>query len=308
MRLFIVSLVLLAILLALETPAAWAGQYSKLVVFGDSLSDVGNNPAPPPYYMGRSSNGPNWVDRLAANLGTPPLVASLSGGSDFAYAGAETTYSGYRPNLGSQVTSYLGTVPAGGADPNALYVIWMGSNDFLKTFLERDHTVQACRNNTSAWVDKISNAVNTLHANGAVNFLVPNLVPLGNVPQMSTQSSATKADFNSAVSAFNTELFGDLGSIDASHPDLSIRLFDTYSLFNDVLANPGSYGLVNVTSPAMTTPGADASKYLFWDTIHPTAVGHALLAEAIPEPGAATLLAVGALTLLGWAGICRRAS
>src|ERR1700737_3669549 len=42
-------------------------EYQHLVVFGDSLSDNGNSLAlfhlpPPPYFDGRWTNGPNWVD------------------------------------------------------------------------------------------------------------------------------------------------------------------------------------------------------------------------------------------------------
>lgn len=60
--------------------AAHAATYPAIYSFGDSLSDVGNaliastiakDPVPLPafYFDGRFSNGPNWVDDLAAKLG-----------------------------------------------------------------------------------------------------------------------------------------------------------------------------------------------------------------------------------------------
>src|SRR5262249_11534591 len=99
--------------------AAKAGPFTSLVVFGDSLSDVGNvflatgglTPPSPPYAPGRFSNGPIWIDDLAAGLGlASPNPALLPGGTDFAFGGAESG-SGFTaagvPNLETQVGAYL---------------------------------------------------------------------------------------------------------------------------------------------------------------------------------------------------------
>ena len=64
--------------------SAQAGSYSAIYAFGDSLSDVGNvfvgtsgtEPAPH-YFAGRFSNGPIWLDYLAAQLGNGPMIPSL---------------------------------------------------------------------------------------------------------------------------------------------------------------------------------------------------------------------------------------
>lgn len=76
-----------AILAALAAPAAKAG---SLYVFGDSLSDDGNlykltGLPPAPYYKGRFSNGPVWVEYLPALSGL-----SSSPANNFAYGGAFT--------------------------------------------------------------------------------------------------------------------------------------------------------------------------------------------------------------------------
>ena len=68
--------------------------YDNLYVFGDSYCDVGNiftatggaEPAAP-YYNGRFSNGPIWLDHVAGFLGVP-FKASLLGGTDYAFGGA----------------------------------------------------------------------------------------------------------------------------------------------------------------------------------------------------------------------------
>jgi len=68
-------------LIAVVPQAAQAANLSlqdidQIYVFGDSLSDTGNafsrtGSPPPPYFNGRFSNGPVWVEYLADRLGLP---------------------------------------------------------------------------------------------------------------------------------------------------------------------------------------------------------------------------------------------
>lgn len=88
-----------AVLFLALSLAAYASQpaFDAIYVFGDSYSDVGNiylatNGAVPaaPYYMGRFSNGPIWIDHLAGTFGVK-VTPSLAGGTDYAVGGAEVT-------------------------------------------------------------------------------------------------------------------------------------------------------------------------------------------------------------------------
>lgn len=103
-----------AVTLALALPAH-AGPISNVVIFGDSLSDTGNVLslttafAPPPFPSlsgaeGRFSNGPVWVEHLAAGLGAPLNAAPANlifngsavvpigplSGQNYAFGGART--------------------------------------------------------------------------------------------------------------------------------------------------------------------------------------------------------------------------
>lgn len=313
---------LAVMVVAFATSAAWAVPSTPLFVFGDSLSDVGNehllhgNVLPPDYNY-RNSNGPLWVDLLATKLGSAPLTASQLGGTNYAYGGAETLNNSWAPNLGEQVSTYLGT--AGVANPNAVYVVWMGSNDFLKTYPRTGSFPTTAAMNL--WANEVSGAVSTLYGAGARNFVVPNLVPLANVPAMSALSPY-KNYFNSLVSGFNTDLFGKLHLLESNLDGLNIQKLDTYKLLSDVVANPSKYGFENVTERATVkdpstgeeqlridpTTGlpVDPDKYLFWDDVHPTARAHALLAQAVPEPSAIAMLVVGSMALLVWTRVRRR--
>jgi outer membrane lipase/esterase len=82
--------------LCILASCASAAGIDAIYAFGDSLTDAGNVysavgiPASPPYYNGEFSNGPVWVQDLAAGLGLPALTPSLLGGTDYAYGSGET--------------------------------------------------------------------------------------------------------------------------------------------------------------------------------------------------------------------------
>src|SRR4051794_3300230 len=87
------------------TAPAQGPPFSKVYVFGDSLVDTGNVyiatsadpndqfptfPPSPPYYNGRHSNGPLWVEVMASELGLPNPAPNLAGGTNYAWGGANT--------------------------------------------------------------------------------------------------------------------------------------------------------------------------------------------------------------------------
>lgn len=78
--------------------------------------------------------------------------------------------------------------------------------------------------------------------------------------------------------------------------------FHTLSLSSNGLP-PAAHGLTNVTDSAYTgdTAVADPSGCLFWDTVHPTTKGHALIAQAAyaldPEPATTMLFIFSTATM-----------
>jgi phospholipase/lecithinase/hemolysin len=274
-----------ALLLLLRCTPAHATD--RLVIFGDSLSDVGNtytltggaNPPSPPYFAGRTSNGPVWVEYLAPHLGLPvPTASRLDGtnATNYAYHGASVVGGTAVPSVENQVTTYLaGNTPA----PDDLFVYWGGTNDFLAGQLNA--TVPA-----TAAADQIA----SLAAAGAKNILVLNLPPLGETPAV-RNDPLRRAVANSLATTFNQTLASELGDLRATlSPDVTLTEFDVHALFTQIFANPSSFGLTNVTAPALTlspipTVVPNPDQYLFWDTGHPTTAAHLILASAIPEPG-----------------------
>lgn len=321
-RILVRWLLLLAVLVPTSVSAI---PYSGMYVFGDSLSDAGNvavatGGAVPgaAYFNGRFTNGPTYADELAARLGFANQP-SLVGGTNYAFGGARTSsqFLGPQFSLLGQVSGYTS---AASADSNALYVVFGGANDIQDAI--RASAVGGFGVGQAmalAAVDNVAAAVAGLATDGAARFLVPNTPNLARVPRINELGSPG-ASFvaTSLAMLFNDELALRLNTLELSL-GVEIVRFDTFAILEDVVANPVSYGLSNVTDRCYTgddinftgggTVCANPDQHLFWDGIHPTASMHQILAGGmlaalnVPEPEIGLLLIVG---LLGMGYLRRR--
>lgn len=326
-RILIVTVSIAASLIAAPS---WASPYSALVVFGDSLADSGNNalvfdtfgpppgtlrsPAPIPsgtfipaypYASNRYSNGPVWTEYFAASLGLS-AQPSLAGGTNFAFGGARVSPAGspFPYSLMDQVSGFIlgnsGSVPA-----SALYVVEGGGNDARNAI-----QIFFGGGNPSAiigsYVSGIATIIGQLMTAGAQDILLWNIPDVGKTPAIQAFGPTAAAAASGLVMTMNAALEAMLDDLS---PSLlaGVHLFDAFDAINDVFANPAAYGMTDVASACGFSPAciANPSTTLFWDGIHPTTAGHALLARAalaeIPEPSAFLLFAL-ALALLAFNG------
>ena len=219
---------------ALRTPALSTGLY----VFGDSLSDAGNvfaltgQPASPPYFNGQFSNGPVCcaVD-LASALGLPPLTASVTGGTDYAYGTGEVGNAPF--DTSNPLTDLLGSTGQLAqfhathlnADPNALYVIWIGANDLSD--IPAGSSPAQIGVDIATIAGGIDSAVETLAGEGAKNFLVVTVPDLGKTPDAIGLGPLDAAGASALSAAFDSELVFGGGPI----PPLSaIAALDSLNL------------------------------------------------------------------------------
>ncbi len=297
--------------------------FDSLVVFGDSLSDSGNVSTataglfPPPPYAGRFSNGPVAVEYMKDLLGLPLVNNAWGGattGSAFALPGNPAQASPLRPNYVnyaylnptppypalpnmSDTVGYYLAATGGAADPNALYVVWGGAND---VFLAQDDG-RLASDPAAVLTEAVTNVTritSVLGAVGAQHILVVGMPDLGLTPAFASDPGGASALANS----FNAGLLAALG---AYGPTGKWQYFDTFTFLDTVVANPAAYGFTNVTAPCfdgVSSVCADPSHYLFWDSVHPTTAGHAVLgaafAAAVPEPETYALMLAG-LAVLG---------
>jgi phospholipase/lecithinase/hemolysin len=272
---------------------AEAGPFTSLIVYGDSLSDNGNQFAltggafpPPPYIGGRASDGPVAVEYLAAALGIP-LV-------DFAVFGATTGVGNSHDNgtptsLGAFALPGMAAQAPVAAGPDDLFVVWGGPNDFFSP-----SPGDAPTDTITRAVTNLVGLVVTLQTFGAQHILVPGMPDLGLTPALLAGGPAAAAQATAVTTAFNTTL--------ASSLPPGVLFFDSAAFLQNVVANPALYGLTNVTTPcfnqATLSVCANPDQFLFWDIVHPTTAGHALFAQAfeqtvVPEPSTLVLALSG---------------
>lgn len=308
-----IKFVLLAVATSGLASLAQAGSIDAIEVFGDSLSDAGNafiatgGTIPgPPYSNGRFSNGNVWVQDLALDLGLGPLTPSLAGGTDYAVGSAQsgtTLFNNAGPaDLPNQLAQFAVANP-GGADPNALYTIWIGSNDLGA--IPQGTSQLMIQQDFAAIIGNIDGAINSLASMGAKNFLVVTVPDLGKTPDVMALGPVVAAGESALSAAFDGALVPSLAPLATVH-GINIATLNTYLLLDSIIASPAAVGLTNVTDPCLTgavnfsggTPCATPNQYLFWDGTHPTAAGHALIADAAlavvtPEPASVLLSGIG---------------
>lgn len=306
--------------------------YSTMTVFGDSLADAGQFPdtAGPTGSTLRFTNrtGPTYLDGsgesyglnastlLGTRLGVAPtdLAASTSpvnaalglpDGNNWAVGGDRTD------QIYSTITSVSsviadgfvlrgrqGYLPAnnGRADPNTLYYLTGGGNDFLQG------RVLSLGQATAA-ANRLADSAQVLQRAGARYIMVWLLPDIGRTPALSGTPLAGPSSLLST--AFNQQLVGRLSQIDAEIIPLNVP-----GLVNDILADPARFGLAadqNLTGTCFsgdncqanavygiggTSP--DPTRLLFNDGVHPTVAGQQLIADyaysLLSAPWEATLL------------------
>jgi phospholipase/lecithinase/hemolysin len=303
------STLILAFVFVFSATVAHAKDYAHIVVFGDSLSDTGNvahlsyekygAPIPGPYVnytLGRFSDGPDtvpyaqkyfgvWVEQLAASMPLHPEVKnSLDGGTNYAYGfaftGDGTTTLDFDAqlsvdvkNMGQQVTDYLLTKPK--IDSSTLFIVWGGANNLNYAASPTDVVNAAIQETLD--IQRLIDA-------GATQFLVLNLPPMGLIPRKNG-SPVTSVPANAAAALFNSWLDTGISVLHDSYGNRHLVFYrvDVYSLFNQIVANPGKFSLTNISDPSMYpigSPLGNPDTYLFWDDLHPTTRGHSIVADA----------------------------
>lgn len=272
---------------------------NNIVVFGDSLSDNGNLyefmnhqlPPSPPYYKGRFTNGPVWIEHLVASYFPKDPGAHLF---DYAYGGAGVSEEAGDEDvlftLKREVNNYL-TSHQDKASEDSLFVVWIGANNYLAMPSEIDKTLEDVTGG-------ITHSLQRLAEKGAKHILVVNIPDLGNTPAAIEFDSIETMTYFSKV--HNAVLSNTVTTLKQQFPDVEWLFFDMSEAFAEVIANPQAFGFSNITQPCVDLVTDNLTKksvinmvaavkpkikqdacdgYLFFDLVHPTALAHQLLSN-----------------------------
>ena len=279
--------------IAAETAAA---NYDRMVVFGDSLSDTGNlsltlGPGVFPalnYDPLRVTSGPTtvpagstsgvMVEHLNSLLGLPDLLPAVQGGTNYAWAYANTGLDPIdipnlqTPGTGAQVASFLTSNPV--ASPDSLYVMWSGANDLFEA-----PTPESLQATVDAAIANIKAEISALVSAGARNVLWLNLPDLGLTPDAASGGPLAMALMHAASLEFRNQWSTGIEELKWLYPEVQFTGVDVFGFMHTLFADPAAYGFTNVVDSAQGQLGANPDEYLFWDGVHPTAYAHSLVAE-----------------------------
>jgi phospholipase/lecithinase/hemolysin len=277
--------------------------------------DIPVTPPSPPYFDGRFSNGLVWVENLANDLGItltpstklsvfspdltiPSPITILDGNVAVSpFFDGSTTEKSVNFAFGSATSGEFGTGEFGtlipgvqkqvewfvndhqqankAADPNALYILWAGGNDYLTPDADPEKTV-----------DNIETEIESLYNTGARNFLIPNLPDLGKIPVARNPDALVFPEIlTNLTDEHNSLLNTTIDELRDSLTGASFVSVEIDTLFDDIISRPEEYDLTNVTDSYldpvtfMPSVGANPDDYLFWDGTHPTAKVHQIVED-----------------------------
>jgi phospholipase/lecithinase/hemolysin len=310
--------------------------YSSLNIFGDSLVDEGNlfnltgfPPSPP--YAQKLSNGDIWVEQFAASFGLDPLPSTTvlpgifngtalppADGINFGLAGSLTSDinvgSPLLPGLQQQIQTFGALNALVPADPNALYILLAGGNDYNEAVSNPSGiSLDDLPDQVS---DNLTTATAALIGAGAKHLLVGNLPDLGLLPfaDFLNQFNPQSASLLTGLSSQHNQLLSQkLTALEATS-GAQITQLDLEGLFAEAISNPAKFGFSNVeesclinAQPGFVFEGVcdNPDEFLFWDDVHVTEKGNLAIAQlaidtlaekdsqSVPEPTGVLVWLIG---------------
>jgi phospholipase/lecithinase/hemolysin len=270
---------------------------TRMVVFGDALSDLGNTGAR--YTV--NDGAPLWVQGIAAGYGLG-LDASASGGTNYATGNARIVQQpdaagGSAPTIQQQIDTFLASNSLGAND---LVVIQGGFADIIvqmQAFQAGTITSDQLIANVKQAGRDLATQVKRLEAAGATHVFVTGVYDMSKTPwaaaigQQSLLSSASTTFNNAVLVALVDEgknvLFVDqalLFNLMANNPGVYGFTDSTTVVCNSVDSGPGiGIGANQVNSKLCTTStiasGLTYTRFMWADAVYPTTPVHTQLAN-----------------------------
>ncbi|KAI8063304.1 SGNH hydrolase-type esterase domain-containing protein [Gongronella butleri] len=257
--------------------ASHRGTIKRIIAYADSYTDDGNDyaasgwPPSPPYWKGRFSNGPTWLDIVAQNTSVQVLNHAFGGATsnnDYIYYEANNFTV---PGLVQQIDTLPVPLPDATSD---LYVLFIGYNDLFGLFSPGNyHPVKNYTYHTVA--DNVVLGIKMLQTKyNATQFAVFTCPPFDKFPNPANGTAAKHL-----IDDYNRDLAHKVKRVRGAH----VAVLDDHAWFEKQLAHPERLGLQtnNGSCINMETMSVcdNADTYFFWDMFHPTRIVHRAFGE-----------------------------
>ncbi|KAL2340370.1 hypothetical protein Fmac_008310 [Flemingia macrophylla] len=216
-------------------------------------------------------------------------------------------YKGYQKKL----SVYLGESRAKETISKALHIISLGTNDFLENYYAipgraSQFTPREYQNFLAGIAE---NFIHKLYGLGARKISLGGLPPMGCLPLERTTNFLGGKDcvpsYNNIALEFNAKLSKLTTRLNKDLPGIRLVFSNPYDVFLHIIKKPAQYGF-QVTSMACCATGMfemgyacsrassfscmDASKYVFWDSFHPTEKTNGIIAKYLLKNALAQFL------------------
>ncbi|MBA0748950.1 hypothetical protein Gogos_002923 [Gossypium gossypioides] len=258
----------------------------------------------PPAYLSPEASGKNILigaNFASAGSGYDDRAASLN------HAITLNQQVEYFKEYQAKLAKVAGSSKSASIIKDALYVLSAGSGDFLQNYYVNPLVNHAYTPDQygSFLIDAFTRFVQNVYGLGARKIGVTSLPPLGCIPLARTlfgyHEKGCVSRFNTDAQQFNEKLNAAATDLQKQHPDLKIVVFDIYKALLDVVNTPSNYGFLDATSGCCGTGTVEttvfmcnpytlgtcpnASKYVFWDSVHPSQAANQVLADALITEG-----------------------
>ncbi|KAI3993505.1 hypothetical protein MKX01_002518 [Papaver californicum] len=286
---------------------AASGRFSNGRLTGDFLvSYLGLKNALPPYLAPHLSDQEllSGVSFASAGTGFDELTAQTASVINM---GTQIRY--FREYL-EKIKNIAGVEKSGEIVKTGLFLISAGTNDMVFNYY--DLPLRTAQYSLPQYHDfllhKLESVVQELHSLGARKFVISGMPPIGCLPIQRTIGSLLPGQHilqrictekqNLDTQAYNQKLQSLIQQrFQATLPGSIFAYADSYGPTMDMVNNPSKYGF-EVTGQGCCGTGmiemgflcsglspscSDASKYMFWDAVHPTEATYRTLASILQQ-------------------------
>ncbi|KAG0483226.1 hypothetical protein HPP92_011310 [Vanilla planifolia] len=324
-----------------RSSAAARTRIPTIIVFGDSTVDTGNNNGIKtilksdfqPYGRdfdggqptGRFCNGRIATDFIAEALGlgsaVPAYLDPAHGIKDFTtavcFASAGTGLDNatsdvmnviplwkelqYFKRYRMQLQQHLGPYGARRTISEALYVISIGTNDFLENYfllITGRFKQFSVADYEDFLISLAADFVTEIYRLGARKVLLTELPPMGCLPLERTINflgfGECNEKYNQVAREYNAKMEVMAADLLTALPGARLAINRIYGVVDNIIRNPSQFGFENVAEGCCGTglfemgylcsqmnphTCLDADKYVFWDSFHPTEKTYRLIVD-----------------------------